>query len=312
MIKSVKYWLRNTLGFSKTETNGFLFLVVLVTLFLFAPFFLDKILHNTYTAGEEDKLLLDSLVKELEGYSRFDHPVPKSYDSLGTSSEPFYFDPNSLALDSLILLGISKDVGERVIKYRNAGGSYKIKSDLEKIYGLPPETYKKLYSFIQLPEKQIKENKDHSKKTAIVKERSPKKKFPEISPFDINEADTAQLRLIYGIGPVLSDRIVKYRALLGGFVYKEQLKEVYGIQEEAFKNLTEKVYINDSFIPERININQDSLKNMAAHPYISYPIARAIFNYRLQHGKYVTEDDLKKIHLMDSIAVAKISPYITL
>lgn len=309
MIKSLKYWLRNTLGFSKTETNGFLYLVVLVSLFIFAPFFLEKIVHNKYTAGKKDKLLLDSLVAELEGSSRIDHPVPNSFDSFSPSSEPFHFNPNTLTLDSLILLGIRKDVGERVIKYRNAGGSYKIKSDLKKIYGLPSETYEKLYSFIQLPEEEFKES---SKKSEPKKEPYSEKKAPELSPFDINEADTAQLRLIYGIGPVLSDRIVKYRALLGGFVYKEQLKEVYGIQEEAFNNLSEKVYIKGSFIPERININQDSLKNLAAHPYISYPIARAIFNYRLQHGKYVSIDDLQKIHLLDSSAVAKISPYITL
>lgn len=309
MIKSLKYWLRNTLGFSKTETNGFLYLVVLVSLFIFAPFFLDKIVHNKYTSGKEDKLILDSLVAELEGSSRFDHSVSKSLDVFSPSAEPFHFDPNTLSLDSLILLGIRKDIGERVIKYRNAGGSYKIKSDLKKIYGLPSETYEKLFSFIQLPEEEFKEP---AKKSKFKKESFSEKKEPEFSPFDINEADTAQLKLVYGIGPVLSDRIVKYRALLGGFVYKEQLKEVYGIQEEAFINLSEKVYIKNTFIPKRININQDSLKNMAAHPYISYPIARAIFNYRLQHGKYVSKDDLQKIHLLDSSAVAKISPYITL
>src|SRR5690606_21620549 len=105
------------------------------------------------------------------------------------------------------------------------------------------------------------------------------------------------------IGPILSDRIIKYRAVLGGFVHKEQLKEVYGIQEETFINLSEKVFIVNSFIPAQININLDSLKAIAAHPYISFPVAKAIFNFRLQHGKYVSKDDLRKIHLLDSIKI---------
>ncbi|MEM9858315.1 MAG: helix-hairpin-helix domain-containing protein, partial [Bacteroidota bacterium] len=49
-----------------------------------------------------------------------------------------------------------------------------------------------------------------------------------IARFDINEADTTQLKQLKGIGSVFSRRILKYRKLLGGFVTSDQLSEVYG------------------------------------------------------------------------------------
>lgn len=315
MMKSINYWLRNVLGFSKTEANGFPVLVLVVILFFFAPFLFKWFLSNTYTAGAKDKLLLDSLTADLENNSQYfsldndeNDPVVEENTSI-----KFKFNPNNASLDSLLLLGFRKEIAQRIIKYRDAGGSFKIKGDLQKIYGLPSAMYNELHPYIELPEERTYPRSFKSNKTEDVKEYEyPKPEKKEVISFDINEADTSQLMLIYGIGPVLSDRIIKYRSLLGGFVRKEQLIEVYGIKDDVFKNLSEKVFILETFNPVKININEDSAKNIAAHPYISYGIANAIYNYRLQHGKYTSKADLLKLHLIDSTKLEEISPYLAL
>ena len=67
------------------------------------------------------------------------------------------------------------------------------------------------------------------------------KKSLQKTPFkeiiELNVADTAMLKSIYGIGEKLSVRIVKYRKKLGGFYSVEQLKEVYGLRTENFKKI---------------------------------------------------------------------------
>ena len=55
-------------------------------------------------------------------------------------------------------------------------------------------------------------------------------KYKEKVVVELNSADTTILQKIPGIGSSFSKRIVKYRALLGGFYTVEQLAVVYGIE----------------------------------------------------------------------------------
>src|SRR5690606_106619 len=91
---------------------------------------------------------------------------------------------------------------------------------------------------------QNKETKATFTKVDVTKKQLKKN---AIARFDINTCDTATLKQVYGIGPVLAERITKYRSLLGGFVTKEQLNEVYGLKDEALQNIYEKGYIEDAF-----------------------------------------------------------------
>lgn len=51
-------------------------------------------------------------------------------------------------------------------------------------------------------------------------------------PLDLNTATAAELETLPGIGPVLAERILAYRAETGGFSTVEQLQEVRGIGEK--------------------------------------------------------------------------------
>jgi DNA uptake protein ComE-like DNA-binding protein len=133
----------------------------------------------------------------------------------------------------------------------------------------------------------------------------------KIKTMDLNTVDSTWLMQIYGIGPILSKRIIKYRDLLGGFYSMDQLKEVYHLPEETIAILEQYVFLDLDHTPlEKISVNSNGLLEIASHPYISFALARAIVSYREQHGHYNVPEDLKKIHLMDDSTYLRVRPYI--
>ncbi|MEM8565449.1 MAG: helix-hairpin-helix domain-containing protein [Bacteroidota bacterium] len=132
----------------------------------------------------------------------------------------------------------------------------------------------------------------------------------KIVQFDINEADTNQLKQLRGIGSVFSKRILKYRDLLGGFVRVDQLSEVYGLQDSVLMQLDTLVFVASDFSPRMIDINASNANQLSKHPYLKKSVARAISNYRYQHGDFSEPTELRNIRLLDSLTLAKITPYI--
>jgi len=83
---------------------------------------------------------------------------------------------------------------------------------------------------------------------------------------------------------------------------------VYGIDPELIKK-HEGLFLIE--IPtEKININTCDEKQLGGHSYCSYRVAKAIINYRKQHGNFTKSDDLGKIRIIDEDWVKKISPYL--
>ena len=135
--------------------------------------------------------------------------------------------------------------------------------------------------------------------------------MPLLASFDINTCSAKQLQQIQGIGPVLSKRVVKYRDRLGGFVRQAQYEEVYGLKPTVIEALRKYVYISSAFQPKRLNINTDSLKTLAAHPYLTYQQAQGIVRYRTQHGLFSNLEALRSLVLIDEATLAKVKPYLT-
>lgn len=130
-------------------------------------------------------------------------------------------------------------------------------------------------------------------------------------PFDINQANQAQLCTVPGIGTVLSARIIKYRNKLGGFVHPSQYTEVYGLSPNAVQHLKAQSYIQQGFCPERLHLNSASVTLLAAHPYLTYKQAQGIVRYRKQHGPYPTVEAIDKLIQIDKRTLTKITPYLT-
>lgn len=299
MISRLKHIIRNYFGFSKTETNGFIILLLLMLALVFAPTLYKKYLLSKSSFPEVEITLLDSLALQVDKQVEL---ASNKSPVKNLPAERFDFNPNTVTISELTSLGINKKIAQRVINYRKKGGKFYKKEDFKKIYGLSDNDYQQLKSHIIIPQKPAKYNTE------------PHKEFvkKEVEPFDINRADTAQLRKIYGIGSVLSSRIVKFRDGLGGFISKKQYAEVYGLEADVIHRLDSLSFVSGGFSAKKINLNKANIEQIAQHPYIRKKLAKMIVAYRLQHGNFERLEDLLKIHQVDEKTLLKIKPYITL
>jgi len=291
----LRAWLRSFFGFSRTETNAFLILLPLMVLLIFSePAYRYWFVRQPQDFSKEKKEL-DSIMATWKWEQPHAVAIPSTKRS-------FHFNPNQATKDELIALGFANPVVNRIANYRLKGGKFTLKKDLMKIYGMDSVLYKKLFPFIDLPEKT---------EAASVDRRFEPKEKPVAGKFDLNTADTLRLIRIYGIGPKLSHRIAAYREKLGGFVSLGQLAEVYGLDSTVIKELVKNSFIEGNFRPRAIEINSATEADLANHPYIKRRLAKAITAYRFQHGIYRTVDELKKIAIMDETTFQKIKPYLS-
>lgn len=296
-MDTIRQWVRNFFGFSGREVNGFLVLVPLLLITISSEPLYQWYLSTREVDFSKDARMLDSLVALIE--------KPRTVKNSPLDSL-FEFNPNTTSVDLMVSLGMSNHLSTRIATYRRKGGTFRVKSDLLKIYGVDSALYLRLYPYITLPEKRIAINeKQHPKQST----QSPKNQFTR---FDINTADTTQLKSVYGIGTKLAGRIVKFRDGLGGFVEMRQLREVFGLDSATVEQLIKKSFITEDFTPRKINVNTANEPELSAHPYIRKSRAKAIVGWRFQHGSFVTFNDLEKVAQLTKDDIRKISPYLKL
>lgn len=115
------------------------------------------------------------------------------------------------------------------------------------------------------------------------------RKKPKI--LEINAADSLALLDLPGIGPVFAKRIIKYRQMLGGFAYPEQLREVYGMDSARLAGFLTQIRIDTSGI-RKMDINKATFKELLSHPYLEYDEVKAIARFRDKKGFINTPGEL--------------------
>lgn len=229
--------------------------------------------------------------------------------------QTFEFNPNTITEDSLELFGFSTELIERFFKFRNALGRFSSKEQVLRLYGLPAILKERLdSSLIFAPV-----NADVT--TTTIESRSSTRSFTSKSPgtwkkskrrvlkIELNSADTTELQAIYGIGTKLAKRIVKFREALGGFVRKEQLFDVYGVDSSALDMSYTELFV-DTTLVEQIAINEITSDQLGQHPYLSYKQAEVICKYREVHGSYSNSQEILKTKVVNEKQLQQLSGYL--
>jgi DNA uptake protein ComE-like DNA-binding protein len=211
--------------------------------------------------------------------------------------QPFIFDPNTVNEDDLLSMGLEERVAKSIVSYRNRGGQFRTAADLQKIYGLKEHDFMTLEPFIRIEGSDPLPPEDFPEKYMVV--------------IDLNQADSLDLQQLRGIGPAFAARIIRYRDLLGGYCRKEQLLEVYGMDSLRYTGIAGHVIVSDQTI-RKIDINTATLKELMAHPYIEFYLARSIIEHRTAIGKYLQLEELMDAKLIYEDLYRKIAPYLTL
>lgn len=295
----IKKFLKNYFSFSRREQNGILVLstliVVLVLVNLILSWLPEKRLHN------EEKV--QEIVKDFEMINEHTRNQPGKQETQAvpvSADELFYFDPNLSSKQELMALGMEEKVATTLLHYVEKGGRFYKKEDLLRVYGMDTALYAKLEPYIRITPSAGNNGLDNPKSADA----------SAVRVIELNKADTADLLPLKGIGPVLARRVLKYRNLLGGFVTKDQLLEVYGISEEVFRKISTAVRVDTGFII-KLDLNNASSAEFLRHPYINREITNAIINYRKKQGAIYSVSEILREGVVTGEEYRKILPYVS-
>jgi DNA uptake protein ComE-like DNA-binding protein len=287
--------LKSYFDLTKGERNAAFFLLSIILIFSILPFFHQE---PQYEKTDFSELLLLAKLDSIEKMQ-----VKNANAGQIVNVKSFPFDPNTATKTTFIELGFSKYIAERIVKFREKGGRFKFKSDLQKIYGIDSLGIRRLWSFIKLPEKG---------KVIFVKENTVQANFKQRKPpelIELNSTDTTQLISLPMVGSKLANRIINYRNKLGGFYSTLQLMEVYGLKPETFEIIKMRIQVNSDLIA-KIDINKCTNEVLNKHPYFGYKISTQLINYRAQHGPYKSLSDLKNVVSISQESIERIKFYI--
>ncbi len=293
-------FLNNFFGFNKQQRNGLLVLAsvsfILLLIRMFYPYFIKP-----------DRLVIKDLPlierKIDSAYTQTQNKYRNNFSETNQAGNLCVFDPNTVSFDQLMQLGFKEKTAKIFLKFRDRGFVFKQKADLQKVYGISDNFYEKLQPYILIESKS-----GAQQKSAFVEEKTieANKKVSEKQVIELNTADSIALVGLNGIGPSFAKRILKYKNILGGFVAVEQLKEVYGFNEELFEKVKDLVTIEASLI-KKIDLNKDDFKTINKHPYLSYELTKAIFDQRRKTP--ITAANLKEI-INEGSVYNKLLPYL--
>lgn len=307
-------FLNEYFSFTKKERKGIVYILSILILLIILPFFFQYFTRQEKAdsrqfENEIARLQIDSSSKTSfkKNQDYYNDYTPAYKKEKAGKNEVFYFDPNTATEDEWIRLGIRKRTAETIQKYISKGGKFYKPEDIKKIYGLSETDAQRLIPYVSI--KNIKKDFTPTENKFLpTKNYLPKKILETI---DVNTADTADYIALPGIGSKLSNRIIAFRTKLGGFHSIDQVGETYFLQDSTFQKIKKYLVIKDSSI-KKININEASVDEMKAHPYIRYNMANAIYQYRQQHGNYKSVAEIKKVMAITDDFYYKILPYLSI
>ena len=190
--------------------------------------------------------------------------------------ESFRFDPNTATVEDFCRLGFTPKQAESIDAYRKKGGRFHRRSDFAKSYVVSDSVYRRLEQYIDIP------------------------------LLDLNDADSAALDALPGIGGWYASKIIEYRNSLGGYSSKEQLLEIYRFDQQKYDALKDLVTIKDPYVYPLWSLPADSLRK---HPYIrNYETARSIVLFRDNNPPDAwTVEQLRSAGVISSESAALIS-----
>jgi DNA uptake protein ComE-like DNA-binding protein len=298
--------------YSKNDRNAILILSILILISLTAII----IVKNIHIQSKYDYVEFEELISEWENQK-----------SENDGKILFSFNPNTITSEELDSLDLPENIKRNILNYRKAGGKFFKPEQMRKIYGMNDSIFNVIKNYIVFstePEnlhlnrnntlKQIPDFSDQYEKegkTETEVRRQPSGFTQTVfTRIELNNADSADLVKLNGIGPVFAKRILKYRDLLGGFYSVHQLLEVYNFPVETFKNIENNISA-DTLLIKKIRLNFAEFPDLIRHPYLNKTQVETLLNFRGKNGAFHDLEQVKSNGLVDNDTFLKIRPYLT-
>lgn len=328
---SLKHTLKESLTFSKKERIGIIFLLPVILIIAFLPFFQTQPGEAKLTSTDSVWLATAHNLQEKKISESSDPPDDPSaavttsfpidkteggYDS-PVKGVLFNFDPNTLDAEGFKKLGLRDKTIRTLINYRNKGGKFRKPDDLAKVYGLRQEEFQRLKPYITITNGTARGDDYHPNPNNNSKNKDqwgytpsePKPRYT-LKTIEINTADIAGFESLYGIGNKLATKIINFRDKLGGFYSIDQVGETYGIPDSTFQKIKAQLKVDGQSI-KKININTASYAELNNHPYISAKLAFQVLKQRKEKGNFTSIEAVKELATQTADDYDKFSRYIT-
>lgn len=260
----------------------------------------------------------------------------------------FPFNPNTVSQEELQRLGLQEYQARAWVRYRASGAQFRKAEDIGRLRVLKPADVDRLLPLVQLPAEETQtealatnnrgarasnnetdSSADLSREASVAIQESsastdpgaPAEPFPttyenrvalvaytDDFTIDINQASAAEWEQLRGIGPYWAGRIIKFRDALGGFTAPEQVGDTYGFPDSTFQTIRHQLEVGELY--RLLPINQATVDELKAHPYINSRLANVLVNYREQHGPYESGEDLANIRILTEAGRARLLPYL--
>jgi len=309
MPNRLNSWIKAFFSLNKSEQRGIIVLIFIILLIAVVNLFLPYLIEpnsdsdlSKYKAEIEEfrskqQLLTDSVnIKNLQNSGEINEAIALQ------KIKPFSFDPNKLPVEAWKKMGFTDQQISTIKKYEAKGGKFSKKEDLKKIYSISDIEYEIIEPYIHIP------SNYKSKTGRVIQKKSVERKI-SCKNVNINSADSILLINSLGLTPWLTKRIISYRNILGGYINKKQLQEVYGLDEDVYKSIEKYIEIDTTLII-KIDINNVNFKDLLKHPYFDYNITKSTINTRTKIGSFSSVNQIKLIDGINDSTYSKVMYYL--
>ncbi|MDI9309970.1 MAG: helix-hairpin-helix domain-containing protein [Limnohabitans sp.] len=270
------------LKFNRDQRIGLFVLVLLIVTVQCLYYFVDFSSTSPQSKEEKEWLALQTKIDSVKA-------IPES-----NGYKMYPFNPNFITDYKGYKLGMTTDEIDRLLAFRKTGQFVNSAEDFQKITKVSSSLLTKIAPYFKFPD-WVKNKNINFQKEQKSNFKSFEKKEKKIVVLDINLATKEDLMKIYGVGDVISDRILKQREAFGGFVSMEQMQDVWGLSSEVVEELNKSFKVFKQPEIAKIDVNNASTKELMKLPYFRYAIAREIITYRSMNGGIKGVEDLSKI-----------------
>ncbi len=303
----MRYFLLNTLHFTRRERYGAIFLTLVCVFVFVVPELIRCYFPRKTTDFSEFRSEIQAFRQAMENAG----PTPTP-----GSAELFFFDPNTATLEDFGHLGLSEKVAGTICRYREKGGRFREATDLQKIWSLSREDFERLLPYVRIG----------SPKTQPVNASAP---VAVLFPFDPNTAGEQDL-LRLGLSPKTVKSILNYRNKGGAFKNKESFRKIYTLGEAEYRRLEPYVTIEQiaqapparpvaysgstgsaSTRVQAVDINRAGPEEWQSLPGIGEKRALQVLKFRESLGGFVSVKQVGEMYGLPDSIFQRIEPFLS-
>ncbi|MCB0373386.1 MAG: helix-hairpin-helix domain-containing protein [Muricauda sp.] len=278
--------------FNKQERSGIFFLL-LVIIGLQSGYYYSK----AKPFDRDPRVVLNTLEQ-----SKLD----SLRNSMVNTFKIYPFNPNYISDQKGYAMGMSVEELDRLFAFRKKNRFVNTAKEFQEVTQISDSLLGVMSPFFKFPDWKIRQEPIVSERTVI---KSPMGTFHVM---DINTATVEDLKEISGIGETLSNRIIKFRDRLGGFLVNEQLYDVYGLEPEVVERTLLRYQVLQVPAVNKIDINMATEVELSKLVYINKELAKHIIIYRNEQGPFSSLDELTNVTTFPKDRIGRIKLYLTL